>query len=74
MRRDELTKMSIDDIRDENSVLTVTQKQAQIELLLSPIQIFVRLYCKYTTYSIDMKMRSIMHKLLECIKLGKYLS
>jgi hypothetical protein len=41
MRRDELTKMSIDDIKDEHSVLIVAvpdTKTGKNELLLSPIQ------------------------------------
>jgi integrase len=50
MRRDELTKMSIDDIRDENSVLIVTVPDANTGVkrtftVTNPE--FLRLYHKY---------------------------
>jgi hypothetical protein len=49
-RRDELTKMSIDDILDENSVLTATVPDTKtgIKLTFTVTNLnFVRLYRKY---------------------------
>jgi hypothetical protein len=74
MRRDELTKMSIDDIKDEHSVLIVTVPDTKTGIKRTFTVInseFVRLYRKYAALRpkhvanrrvYGFKMGSVMHK------------